>query len=167
MSQEVIDKVVDAKGSLRCTHHDAFRFFHPAAAQQNNPPTLTRQTQEQREQPGCVHATMDLFKYAYELYPLLPAAVLLRALQLAVRARRVDMRASPYDTSNEPDMGGGAILIETTTGRAEYAREQEALFLHSSPLRFEILDWYDRALAQGETGSSEEQGCRRGSSSAG
>jgi hypothetical protein len=157
VSQEVINKVVEAKGSLRCTHYDAFRFFHPVAARQNVPQTLTRQAQEHHEQPGCVHATMDLFKYAYELYPLLPATVLLRALQLAVRARRLDIRASPYDTSDEPDMGGGAILIETAAGRAEYAREQEALFLQSSPLRFEILDWYDRALAQGETGVSNER----------
>lgn len=52
------DAVVETH-KIRCTHIDAFRFFTPEAASRN---TLepTRETQVAMEQPGCLHANMDL-----------------------------------------------------------------------------------------------------------
>nr|WP_249670822.1 3-methyladenine DNA glycosylase [Cellulomonas wangleii] len=52
------DAVVEGH-RIRCTHVDAFRFFTPEAVGRN---TLvpTRETQTAMEQPGCLHANMDL-----------------------------------------------------------------------------------------------------------
>ena len=155
VSQETIDKVVMAKSALRCTHFDAFRFFHPDVAALNQPlhdgSALSRKTQEDHEQPGCLHHTMDVFKYAFQLYPFIPSELLITSLEIALAARRLDMRASPYDTSGEPDVRGPAIPVETAQGRLTYATEQEALYCRSAPLRFELLEWYDRVLAQCST----------------
>ena len=49
------------------------------------------------EQPGCVHAGMDLYKWAAKLGPLIESSLLLDCFALAVDARVLDMRASPYD----------------------------------------------------------------------
>jgi hypothetical protein len=49
---------------------------------------------------------MDLFKYAYQLYPFVSSDLLRDCLELAVTARKVDMRASPYDVSHVPDCSG-------------------------------------------------------------
>jgi hypothetical protein len=45
---------------VHCTHHDAFRFF-TAAARPRNALAPTRADQVALEQPGCLHATMDLY----------------------------------------------------------------------------------------------------------
>jgi hypothetical protein len=55
---------------------------------------------------GCVHAAMDLFKYAYQLYPFLSSGLLRECLTLAVTARKIDMRASPYDVSGVEGCSG-------------------------------------------------------------
>jgi hypothetical protein len=52
------DAVVEAMG-VHCTHHDAFRFF-TGAARPRNAVQPTRDDQVAQEQPGCLHATMDL-----------------------------------------------------------------------------------------------------------
>jgi hypothetical protein len=49
---------------------------------------------------------MDLFKYAYQLYPFVSSDLLRDCLEIAVTARKVDMRASPYDVSHVPDCSG-------------------------------------------------------------
>lgn len=49
---------------------------------------------------------MDLFKYAYQLYPFVSSDLLRECLVLAVTARKIDMRASPYDVSVVPDCAG-------------------------------------------------------------
>ena len=49
------DDAVEASGALRCTHYDAFRFFHPSAQPLNSVSLLTRDFQEENEQPGTVH----------------------------------------------------------------------------------------------------------------
>ena len=54
------DEVVESH-DLVCTHVDAFRFFTPAAASRNSL-QLIRSDQRAREQPGCLHANMDLYK---------------------------------------------------------------------------------------------------------
>jgi hypothetical protein len=130
------DAVVESM-PLRCSHFDAYRFFTPAAVPRNAEP-LSRQTQIGTEQPGCVHVTMDLYKWCYKLGPLAPSELLMDCLELAAQARALDMRASPYDLAA---YGFEPIAIETPTGRAEYARAQEALVKRAAPLRAALLGW--------------------------
>ena len=61
VSQQTINDLVESRAPLRCTHFDAFRFY-TAEAMPLNAKELTREDQLELEQPGCVHATMDLFK---------------------------------------------------------------------------------------------------------
>jgi hypothetical protein len=53
------DAVVESL-PLRCSHFDAYRFFTPDAAPRNAAP-LTCDAQRDDEQPGCLHAGMDLY----------------------------------------------------------------------------------------------------------
>jgi len=129
------DAVVESL-QLRCTHYDAFRFFTPHAAPRNAE-TLTRQTQIDREQPGCLHAGMDLYKWCYKLSPLIESDLLLDCFRHARAARELDMRASPYDLS---EYGYSPITIETAAGRAQYVREQSALTTRAAALRQELLN---------------------------
>ncbi|TFV58087.1 3-methyladenine DNA glycosylase [Mycobacterium sp. PS03-16] len=124
------DAVVESM-SLRCTHFDAFRFFtEPALGR--NAEQLSRQRQIDTEQPGCLHAAMDLYKWAYKLVPLVDSDLVMDCLELAADARLLDMRASPYDLSA---YGFDAIAIETPAGRAEYVREQQDVARRAVPLR--------------------------------
>lgn len=125
---------------LRCTHFDAFRFFTPAAAPRNNG-TPRRENQIDSEQPGCLHANMDLYKWCYKLGPLISSDLLLKCLQLATTAREIDMRASPYDLT---DYGYRPIQIETAAGRAEYVRHQSEIALRAEPLRATLLNHCER-----------------------
>ncbi|WP_068160370.1 3-methyladenine DNA glycosylase [Rhodococcus phenolicus] len=129
------DAVVESL-QLRCSHYDAFRFFTPDAVPRNIEP-LTRQTQIAREQPGCLHAGMDLYKWCYKLSPLVDSDLLLACFRHAGAARELDMRASPYDLS---DYGYSPITIETAAGRAQYVREQSALTTRAAALRQELLN---------------------------
>lgn len=135
LGHDSTDAVVDSM-QLRCTHYDAFRFFTPAA-EPRNAETLTRADQIDREQPGCVHATMDLYKWSYKLGHLLDSELLADCFELALAARELDMRASPYDLS---DYGYDPVRIETTQGRAEYVRGQSALAERAAGLRSALLD---------------------------
>ncbi|MFD4458079.1 3-methyladenine DNA glycosylase [Nocardia sp. NPDC058480] len=124
------DAVVESM-SLRCTHFDAFRFFTPEAVGRNAEP-LTRADQVAREQPGCLHANMDLYKWGFKLAPLIPSDLLLDCFELACTARELDMRASPYDLS---EFGYEPVCIETPTGRADYVRAQAAIAESADTLR--------------------------------
>ncbi|WP_280298576.1 3-methyladenine DNA glycosylase [Nocardia neocaledoniensis] len=124
------DAVVESM-SLRCTHFDAFRFFTPEAVGRNIEP-LTRADQVQREQPGCLHANMDLYKWGFKLAPLISSDLLLDCFELACTARELDMRASPYDLR---DLGYEPVRIETPPGRAEYVRAQAAISESAEILR--------------------------------
>ncbi|MFB8001132.1 3-methyladenine DNA glycosylase [Nocardia sp. NPDC056000] len=124
------DAVVESM-QLRCTHFDAFRFFTPEAVPLNIEP-LTRADQEHREQPGCLHANMDLYKWGFKLTPLIASDLLFDCFELACAARELDMKASPYDLSSydyEP------IRIETPSGRAEYVRRQADIATRAAVLR--------------------------------
>lgn len=145
VSQETVDKVVESS-SIRCTHFDAWRFFHPAAQPLNMVHPMTRSLQPQHDQPGCIHANMDLFKYALQLYPLASSGLLQRAWVIALRARKIDMRASPYDCSQFDECADGPILVETKEGRAQYVEEQQALYRAATPLREELLQLYRAVL---------------------
>ena len=129
------DAVVEAH-RIRCTHVDAFRFFTPEAGPLN---TLqpTRETQPALEQPGCLHANMDLYKWALKLGPLVPGDLLLDCFALAREIRTTDMQASPYDVSA---YGLEPVTIETSDGKAEYVRRQRDFAARSNGLRARLLD---------------------------
>lgn len=129
------DAVVESM-NLRCTHFDAFRFFTDDAVPRNEVP-LRREDQAAREQPGCLHAGMDLYKWAYKLAPLVDSELTVDCFELAVAARELDMRASPYDLSA---LGYAPVPIETAAGRADYVRAQSALAERAAPLRAALLD---------------------------
>ena len=136
------DAVVEA-GELRCTHFDAFRFFTTAAVTRNQN-RLTRTTQVDSEQPGCLHANMDLYKWCYKLGALVESTLLLDCLDLAFDARRLDMQASPYDLRA---YGLDPITVEEPGGRAEYIRRQTGIVERAAPLRAALLERCERLLA--------------------
>lgn len=128
------DAVVEAH-SLRCTHFDAFRFFTPDAVGLNSL-VPTRERQVSLEQPGCLHATMDLYKWAYKLGPGVPSSLLMDAFELARSARELDMRAAPYDLAA---LGVEPIRIETPEGKAEYVAEQRRVAAWGEVLRGRLV----------------------------
>ncbi|MFD5868740.1 3-methyladenine DNA glycosylase [Corynebacterium sp. NPDC060344] len=134
LGQRGTDEVV-VTHRVRCTHYDAYRFFTPDAVPLNdNRPT--RATQPACEQAGCLHANMDLYKWATKLGPLVPGELWLDAFELARDVRRLDMEASPYDLA---DHGFEPVRIETAEGKAEYVARQRALADEAAPIRAELL----------------------------
>ena len=138
------DEVVRSH-TLQCTHVDAFRFFTPEAAPLNAL-QLTRDDQLQSEQPGCVHVTMDLYRLAFRLVPFVESTIVLDAFELALDARQVDMRASPYDVT---DLGLDPIPVETPEGKAAYVQEQRRLARLAAPLRERLLGAVTELLEHG------------------
>jgi hypothetical protein len=134
--------VVDT-GTVRCSHFDAYRFFTPAARPLNvlGP---TRETQAAHEQPGCLHANMDLYKWAYKLVPLVASELVADCFVLARDVRSLDMRASPYDLSG---LGFEPVCIETPAGRAAYVAAQRSFAERAAPLRMRLIDAIDNAQA--------------------
>jgi hypothetical protein len=135
------DAVVESM-PLRCSHFDAYRFFTEPATRRNAE-VLTRDSQVSTEQPGCVHAGMDLYKWAFKLGPLVPAELVMDCLELAADARALDMRASPYDLR---DYGFAPIAVETSAGRAAYVRAQQSIAERAAPLRATLADRCDLLL---------------------
>lgn len=135
LTSEEIARAVEDIG-LRCSHIDAFRFFTPDAVPLNAT-TPTRETQPDNEQPGCIHAAMDLYKYAFWHSPFVPSDLVLDCFLNAALARELDMRASPYDVS---PFGLEPIRIETPEGRREYAAEQRRMMERTAPLRERLVD---------------------------
>lgn len=135
------DAVVEAN-PVRCSHFDAFRFFTPEATGRNllRP---TRATQVGLEQPGCLHANMDLYKWCLKLGPAVPGDLLLDAFELARDIRWTDMAASPYDVS---EYGVAAVPIETPQGKAEYVRRQRSFAERSAVLRRRLTAVCDTVL---------------------
>jgi hypothetical protein len=128
------DAVVE-QHRIRCTHHDAFRFFtEPARPLNLLQPARTDQVA--LEQPGCLHATMDLYKWAYKLSPALPSELTLDCFRLARKTRELDMRASPYDLS---ELGYRPVRIETADGKAEYVGAQREIAALGQQLRERML----------------------------
>lgn len=136
------DEVVESN-RLVCTHLDAFRFFTDDA-RPLNAEILDRDRQLDREQPGCLHATMDLYRIAFRLLPFVESSIVLDTFELALAVREVDMMASPYDLR---DLGHDPIRIETPDGKAEYVRRQRAFTEAAAPLRARLLDLIDGLLA--------------------
>ncbi|MEU4365147.1 3-methyladenine DNA glycosylase [Promicromonospora sp. NPDC023987] len=136
------DAVVEAN-PVRCSHFDAFRFFTPEATGRNQLQP-TRAAQVGMEQPGCLHANMDLYKWCLKLGPAVPGDLLLDAFELARDIRWTDMAASPYDVS---EYGVGAVEIETPHGKAEYVRRQREYATRSEDLRYRLIEVCDTVLA--------------------
>jgi len=141
LGQRGTDEVV-RDHQIRCTHHDAFRFFTPAARPRNLlQPDL--ESRERLEQPGCLHASMDIYKWAYKLVPVVPSDLLVDCFMLAKQIRELDMRASPYDLT---DLGYSPVRIETTAGKAEYVAAQRTFAAAGQVLRRRLLVVIDSIL---------------------
>jgi hypothetical protein len=128
------DEVVESH-RIACSHFDAYRFFTPSAAPLNElrPGPGDRPAYEQ---PGCLHATMDLYKHAFRLWPLVGSDLVADCFVLAWDVRSVDMRAAPYDLT---DLGFSPIRIETPEGKQEYAAHQRTFADRATPLRDRLI----------------------------
>ena len=140
---DALARIVEA-APITCTHFDAFRFFTPPARPLNRLQP-TRETTPQHEQRGCLHAGMDLYKWAFKLAPFTPSELVADCFELACAIREVDMRASPYDLAA---LGYPPIAIETPAGRAEYETHQRTFATRGEPLRARLLALCERLLAE-------------------
>ncbi len=138
------DEVVESH-RIGCSHFDAFRFFTDSARPLN---TLQpgRDDRAEFEQPGCLHAGMDLYKHAFRLTPLVPSELVADCFELAWDIRELDMRASPYDFSS---LGFEPVRIETPAGKQDYVAAQRAFAERGAPLRQRLIEECDRLVAAG------------------
>jgi hypothetical protein len=136
------DRVVDSH-RMRCTHFDAYRFFTVPAAGLNavRPAADDR---ERFEQPGCLHAGMDLYKHAFRLSPMVGSDTVADCFELARDIREVDMRAAPYDLV---ELGYEPIPIEAPAGKLSYIRAQRRLSERAAPLRRRLVVACESLLA--------------------
>ncbi|CUR56567.1 conserved hypothetical protein [metagenome] len=136
------DTVVESH-QIACSHFDAFRFFTPLARSLNRlqPASSDR---EGFEQPGCLHAGMDLYKHAFRLTPMICSDLVADCFDLALDIRVLDMRAAPYDLA---DLGYSPVRIETPEGKQEYAAAQRGFAERGAPLRQRLIDECERLLA--------------------
>jgi len=141
-SPEDIKSIVE-KAPLCCTHWDAFRFFSKSARPRNRW-NLVDIDRRQIEQPGCIHVTMDLYKWAYKFFPWIESELIWDCFTLAWDARELDMRASPYDLGQ---WGYQPVAVETPEGRHRYERAQRVLSQRAAPVRDRLI----RALKGLET----------------
>jgi hypothetical protein len=140
VSREVINKTVERKG-ISCTHVDALRFFAPAAAPLNHHgSSLQRLDQLRLEQKACVHAHMDLLKIALKIQPFISSELLVDVLQIALKARKLDVEASPYDATM---YGADVVPVETKEGRKLYREQQTALMAEAEAIRIRLLHAYE------------------------
>jgi len=135
LPQPQVDAFVESR-PVACSHFDAFRFFAPAAKPMNRVP-LAWATRHDAEQPGCIHANMDLYRWAYTSMPWIGSDLLWRCFELAVELRVLDMQAGPYDLRA---MGFEPVPVETAEGRDEYQRRQRELSARASVLRATLID---------------------------
>ena len=135
------DEVVESN-RIGCSHFDAFRFFTSDAVPLNRL-SPTRDNQPELEQPGCLHAGMDVYKWAIKLGPLVPGELLLDSFELSRDIRQLDMRASPYELR---DWDYEPVRIETAEGKAHYVREQRVFSERSNALRTRLVAAVRRAV---------------------
>ncbi|QTN34189.1 3-methyladenine DNA glycosylase [Akkermansiaceae bacterium] len=141
LPQAEIDALIESR-PVACTHHDAFRFFAKQARPFNRiQPSL--ETRHENEQPGCVHANMDLYKWAAKSMPWIGSSLLLESFRLASELRDLDMRASPYDLSA---WGVVPVKIETPEGRRQYEWEQRRHAAAAAELRARLIHAIEGAL---------------------
>jgi hypothetical protein len=136
------DEVVESH-KIACSHFDAFRFFTEEARPRN---TLQPASDDRPafEQPGCLHAGMDLYKHAYRLSPMVSSDLVADCFELARDIRVLDMRASPYDLSG---LGYPPVQVETPQGKQEYVAAQRGFAERGAPLRARLAADCERLLA--------------------
>lgn len=134
LPQHEVDALVESR-PVACSHFDAFRFFAPDAKPLNRLP-LAYATRYDREQPGCIHANMDLYRWAFGAMPWIGSDLLFACFTLASDLRVLDMEAGPYDLRA---FGFEPVRIETVEGRDEYQRRQQAFADRAAPLRDELI----------------------------
>jgi hypothetical protein len=136
------DSVVESH-RIACSHFDAFRFFTDEARPRN----LLQPGRDDRasfEQPGCLHAGMDLYKHAFRLSPMIASETVADCFELARDIRVLDMRASPYDLTA---LGYSPVQVETPQGKQQYAAAQRSFAERAAPLRQRLIDACERLLA--------------------
>jgi hypothetical protein len=142
LGPEGTDAVVESH-RIACSHFDAFRFFTEPA----RPLNVLAPTSGDRaayEQPGCLHAGMDLYKHAFRLTPMVCSDLVADCFELARDIRVLDMRAAPYDLTG---LGFEPVRIETPAGKREYAAAQRGFAERGAPLRAELVGECERLLA--------------------
>jgi hypothetical protein len=151
------DEVVESH-RVTCSHFDAYRFFTEPA----RPLNTLRPGRDDRaafEQLGCLHAGMDLYRFAFRLSPLVSSDLVADCFELARDVRVLDMRASPYDLSA---LGYDPVRIETPEGKQEYVEAQRGFAARGAPLRARLLAEVTRLgdvmPAGGWSDGSEESG---------
>lgn len=142
LSQGEVDAFVESR-PVACSHFDAFRFFAPEARPMNRV-ELAWETRHEMEQPGCIHANMDLYRWAYTSMPWIGSDLLWETFELAIELRELDMRASPYDLQ---PLGFVPIEVETREGRDEYQRRQRELADRAAALRNTLIDAVEPLIA--------------------
>jgi hypothetical protein len=150
LGQEGTDEVVESH-RIGCSHFDAFRFFTPSARPLN---TLQpgRDDRADLEQPGCLHAGMDLYKHAFRLTPMVSSDLVADCFELARDIRVLDMRAAPYDLT---DLGFDPVRIETPEGKAAYVEAQRGFAERGAPLRARLIAECERLLDVAALGTSQ------------
>ncbi len=144
------DEVVESH-RIGCSHFDAFRFF-TESSRPLNALQPGREDRAEYEQPGCLHAGMDLYKHAFRLTPLVSSDLVVDCFALAWEIRGLDMRASPYDLVA---LGYAPVRIETPEGKQEYVAAQRVFAERGAHLRQRLVDECDRLLAAMCTRSRE------------
>jgi hypothetical protein len=141
LGAEGTDRVVESH-RIGCSHFDAFRFFTDDARPLN---TLQPRSDDRAsyEQPGCLHAGMDLYKHAYRLSPMVSSDLVADCFALARDVRVLDMRASPYDFSA---LGCSPVRVETVEGKQEYVAAQREFAERGAPLRQRLVEECERLL---------------------
>ena len=142
ISAEKIAEVIEGS-KMNCTHFDAFRFFTPKAKPFNSK-YLTRDDMRSSEQRGCLHANMDVYRWAFKRYPWVASELIFKAFKLALEIRRLDMAASPYDLLAE---GVNPVPVETPEGRQTYLELQKDFSNQAFELRSDLIASYDKLLA--------------------
>jgi len=135
LPQAQVDAFVESR-PVACSHFDAFRFFAPAA-QPMNRVALAWSTRHEAEQPGCIHANMDLYRWAYTSMPWIGSDLLWHCFELAAELRVLDMQAGPYDLR---PLGFDPVRVETAEGRDEYQQRQREMSARASVLRARLID---------------------------
>ncbi|HIZ99820.1 MAG TPA: 3-methyladenine DNA glycosylase, partial [Candidatus Janibacter merdipullorum] len=92
------------------------------------------------EQPGCLHAGMDVYKWCFTLAPAIPSDLTLAAFELAREIRELDMAASPYDVRT---FGIEPVAVESPEGKAVYVERQRGFTARSNALRRRLLEVID------------------------
>ncbi|MEL7499318.1 MAG: 3-methyladenine DNA glycosylase [Planctomycetota bacterium] len=142
LSQSEIDRIVETR-PIFCSHFDAFRFFAIDAKPLNRlQPTLDQRVE--LEQPGCIHANMDLYKWAFKSMPWVGSQLLEDCFQLAMAAREMDMRASPYDLSAYGEYP--PIRVDTAEGRQQYEQLQRDIHDRALRLRHRLIEKLNEIL---------------------